>query len=87
LFVGRPNVNVAMMSAVVAGGLDRILVSGGGVAGIESLLALKHAIGLPYTTSERHLRNFDAMCAQDFPGQTTLSREMAIRWAAGRLDG
>ena len=51
---------------------------------IESLLALKHAVGLPYATSERHLRKFDAMCAQDFPGQTTLSPEMAMRWAASR---
>jgi hypothetical protein len=25
---------------------------------IESLLAVKHALGLPYTTSERHLRHF-----------------------------
>jgi integrase/recombinase XerD len=31
---------------------------------IGSLLDLKHAIGLPYQTSERHLRGFDAtICA------------------------
>lgn len=51
---------------------------------IESLLDLKHAIGWPYTTSERHLRAFDAMCAAEYPGQTTLSRPMAMRWATGR---
>ena len=50
---------------------------------IESLLEVKHAIGLPYKTSERHLRTFDAMCAAEYPGQTTLSRQMAMRWAAG----
>jgi integrase len=51
---------------------------------IESLLAVKHALGLPYAESERHLRNFDAMCARDFPGQATLSAEMATRWVASR---
>ena len=53
-------------------------------APIGSLLELKHAIGLPYQTSERHLRAFDAMCARDYPGQDVLSREMAMAWAAGR---
>jgi integrase len=53
-------------------------------AHIESLLDVKHAIGLPYTTSERHLRSFDAMCAQAFPGQATLTRQMAMAWAACR---
>ncbi|MDH2904403.1 MAG: tyrosine-type recombinase/integrase [Actinomycetota bacterium] len=51
---------------------------------IQSLLKLKHAIGLPYETSERHLRGFDAMCAQDYPGQAVLSREMAMAWAVAR---
>ena len=51
---------------------------------IESLLEVKHAIGLPYATSERHLRNFDAMCAKEYPGQSALTRQMAMRWAAGR---
>lgn len=56
-----------------------------GLAGhIESLLGVKHAIGLPYATSERHLRNFDAMCAQEYPGQTALTRQMAMGWAVGR---
>ncbi len=51
---------------------------------IDSLLALKHAIGLPYQTSERHLRGFDAMCARNYPGQGVLTRQMAMAWAAGR---
>ena len=56
-----------------------------GLAGhIEALLDVKHAMGLPYVTSERHLRNFDAMCAREFPGQRDLTRQMAMRWAAGR---
>lgn len=53
-------------------------------APIDSLLALKHAIGLPYQTSERHLRAFDAMCARDYPGQDVLTRDMAMAWATGR---
>ncbi len=51
---------------------------------IESLLAVKHALGLPYTTSERHLRHFDAMCAQDFPEESTVTRQMATRWVTSR---
>jgi integrase/recombinase XerD len=39
-------------------------------APISSLLELKQAIGLPYQTSERHLRAFDAMCARTIPGRT-----------------
>lgn len=53
-------------------------------APIDSLLAFKHAIGLPYETSERHLRGFDAMCARDYPGQEVLTRDMAMAWATGR---
>ena len=53
-------------------------------APISSLLELKHAIGLPYQTSERHLRAFDAMCARDYPGQDVLTRQMAMAWAVGR---
>ena len=51
---------------------------------IESLLDVKHALGLPYTTSGRHLQVFDAMCAEQFPGQVTLSRQMAMAWATAR---
>lgn len=51
---------------------------------IRSLLDLKHAIGLPYEASERHLRRFDAMCAHDHPGQVTLTPAMGKAWAAAR---
>ncbi len=53
-------------------------------APIEGLLEVKHAIGLPYTTSQRHLHALDAMCAREFPGQATLSRPMAMAWATAR---
>lgn len=56
-----------------------------GFAGhIRSLLEVKHAVGWPYVTSEQHLRRFDQMCARDYPGQDTLTREIAMAWAAAR---
>lgn len=51
---------------------------------IVSLLAVKHAIGWPYTASERHLGAFDALCAAQYPGQTTISRPMAMDWVTAR---
>ena len=33
-------------------------------AHIQALLDVKHALGLPYLSSERHLRAFDALCAR-----------------------
>ena len=53
-------------------------------AHIQVLLDVKHALGLPYDTSERHLHGFDALCARDYPGQSTLTREMAMSWAVAR---
>lgn len=56
-----------------------------GLAGsIQGLLDLKHAIGLPYDTSERHLRGFDTMCARHHPGQSTLTAEMGKEWVVAR---
>ncbi len=53
---------------------------------IQGLLELKHAMGLPYETSERHLLAFDTMCAQRYPGQMVLSRDMAMEWVVKRPD-
>ena len=51
---------------------------------LGSLLDLKHAMGFPYDTSERHLHGFDAMCAQHHAGEVVLTRQMAMGWAAAR---
>ena len=51
---------------------------------IHGLLELKHALGLPYDSSERHLLAFDTMCARDFSGEPTLTREMAMAWVVKR---
>lgn len=53
-------------------------------AHIQSLLDFKHAMGFPYDTPERSLRRFDAMCARDYPGQTVLTKDMAMAWATSR---
>ncbi len=51
---------------------------------IQALLDVKHALGLPYDASGRHLQAFDGMCARQFPGQDALSRQIAMAWAAAR---
>ncbi|WP_022887669.1 tyrosine-type recombinase/integrase [Glaciibacter superstes] len=53
-------------------------------APLRSLLEVKHAIGLPYAQSERHLHHFDKMCAENFPAQVTLTKEMAMAWVVAR---
>lgn len=53
-------------------------------AHIQSLLEFKHAMGLPYETSGWHLRQFDAMCTQDYPGHTVLTKDMAMSWVTAR---
>lgn len=53
-------------------------------APLQSLLDFKHALGYPYDTAEQHLRRFDEMCARDHPGQSILTKEMAMSWANAR---
>lgn len=55
-------------------------------AEISSLISEKNALGYPYEQSSRHLAAFDAMCAERFPGEESLTREMAMAWAE-RRDG
>lgn len=47
---------------------------------IQRHLELKHAIGLTYDSSQRHLVAFDQMCARDFASETTLTKQMAMAW-------
>ena len=64
------------------------MTGGGFVSGLapylDSLVDLKHALGLPYATSERHLHRFDEMCVDEYPGEVTLTRPMAMGWATAR---
>lgn len=63
--------------------MNGAFVSGLGVH-ILNLVDLKHALGLPYKTSQRHLRDFDAMCARHHPGEATLTAAMGKEWGAAR---
>lgn len=51
---------------------------------IEALISEKNTLGFPYETSAGHLAAFDAMCAERFPGEASLTREMAMAWAERR---
>lgn len=51
---------------------------------IEGLLCQKHALGFPYRSSEDYLRQFDLMCLQTFPTETTLTKEMGECWGTIR---
>jgi integrase len=48
---------------------------------IEAFLEQKHALGFAYCENERYLANFDAMCAERFQGESTITREMGMAWA------
>lgn len=49
---------------------------------IDRFLEQKRAFGFKYEGNERYLRNFDAMCAAIFPNETTITRDMGMKWAA-----
>ena len=48
---------------------------------IESLVAAKRALGHPYESDGAALRRLDRLVTEEFPGATTLTREIFDRWA------
>ncbi len=48
---------------------------------IKGLLLQKHALGYPYTDSERILKTFDQFCLENFPDETELTKEIGMKWA------
>lgn len=48
---------------------------------IESFLEQKRALGFKYTENERYLANFDTLCYEKFPNETTITPEMGMAWA------
>lgn len=48
---------------------------------ITRFIEQKHAVGHPYVDGERHIWNFDQMCAERFPGELELTKEVALTWA------
>ena len=41
----------------------------------------KHALGFPYIDGERIAFNFDRFCAENYPGCSTITKEMGLHWA------
>jgi integrase len=48
---------------------------------IEGFIAQKQALGYPYTTSSKHLEDFDKMCKEHFADHEELDAEIAMTWA------
>jgi integrase len=46
----------------------------------------KHAVGHPYVDGERHVWDFDQMCAKRFPEVRELTKDVALAWAAHKED-
>ena len=55
-------------------------LSSGLASPITSLVAQKRTLGYPYRQSAAHLKAFDQMCADRFPGEKALTREMTQEW-------
>jgi len=51
---------------------------------IEGMLEQKRSLGSPYHRSEDYLRQFDLMCINEFPDETTLTKEIGQRWGMAR---
>jgi len=47
---------------------------------INDFILQKRALGYPYKTAERLLRRFDAMTAEQFPNESTITKEMCNAW-------
>ncbi|MDR1245442.1 MAG: tyrosine-type recombinase/integrase [Clostridiales Family XIII bacterium] len=46
----------------------------------------KHAVGHPYVDGERHIWNFDQMCAEHFREEADMTKEVALAWATRKQD-
>jgi integrase/recombinase XerD len=53
---------------------------------MEGLIEEKKSLGNPYETSARILKAFSVFCVNQFPDETTLTKEMAMHWAQKRPD-
>ena len=53
---------------------------------IEGLIEQKQAVGYPYDTSSRILKDFDRFCSKHHPTATVLTAEISMQWAAKRTD-
>jgi len=51
---------------------------------IAGLIAEKRTLGYSFSYGELALFQFDYFCAQNFPGETTVTKEMGLSWATMR---
>lgn len=51
---------------------------------IEGLIEQKRAVGYPYDSSSRILRDFDEFCINNYPTSATLTAEITMHWASKR---
>lgn len=51
---------------------------------IEGMIQQKKALGFPYHTSIRYLCEFDDMCKNEFPNETSLTKEIGQKWGTIR---
>jgi integrase/recombinase XerD len=48
---------------------------------IKGLIESKQLLGYPYLSSAKILKHFDSYCMEHFPSETTITRDMGLRWA------
>lgn len=48
---------------------------------IENFILQKHSVGFPYKYSQTIMHNFDKFCAERFPNETKLTKEICCAWA------
>lgn len=51
---------------------------------IQEFINQKNVLGFPYTESSRILSNFDKFCADKFPDETALTKEICMAWTVKR---
>jgi integrase len=63
--------------------MNRVFISALG-GHIARFVGQKHALGYPYTDSERIVYNFDKFCKECYPHEKTITEEMGLHWATMR---
>lgn len=48
---------------------------------IEGLIKEKQALGFLYIDNQNILANFDRFCIENYPNETTLTRDIGMHWA------
>lgn len=48
---------------------------------LNAFVEQKQSIGFPYEGSQKYLREFDRMCVDRFPNETSLTKEICMAWA------